>query len=106
MRPLKTISTPLLNSEVGGVLFGTMMVAKTASYRYRASLNMIEDSSIKVGMRTLIIAPTSGIKEQWGETLIKMFKVPPEKVKVVKSPKDFKLIGNIIFCICSILEER
>lgn len=49
MRPLKTISTPLLNSEVGGVLFGTMMVAKTASYRYRASLNMIEDSSIKVG---------------------------------------------------------
>lgn len=46
-------------------------------------------SSIKVGMRTLIIAPTSGIKEQWGETLTKMFKVPPEKVKVVKSPKDF-----------------
>ena len=49
MRPVKAISTPLLNSEVGAVLYGTMMVAKTASYRYRGSLNMIEDSSIKVG---------------------------------------------------------
>lgn len=46
-------------------------------------------SAIKVGMRTLIIVPTSGIKAQWGETLIKMFNVPEEKVKLINSPKDF-----------------
>lgn len=46
-------------------------------------------SAIKVGLRTLIIVPTSGIKVQWGETLTGMFKVPPERVKLVNSPKDF-----------------
>lgn len=46
-------------------------------------------SAIKVGLKTLIIVPTSGIKDQWAETLIKMFNVKPEKVKVVNSPKDF-----------------
>lgn len=46
-------------------------------------------SAIKVGLRTLIIVPTSGIKVQWGETLTGMFKVPPERVKVVNAPKDF-----------------
>jgi len=46
-------------------------------------------SAIKVGLRTLIIVPTSGIKKQWGETLTDMFNVPPEKVKVVSKPKDF-----------------
>ena len=45
--------------------------------------------AIKVGYRTLIIAPTTSIKDQWAETLIKMFKVPPEKVVNVRSPKDF-----------------
>jgi len=46
-------------------------------------------SAIKVGVRTLIIVPTSGIKVQWGETLVKMFKVPEERVKLVNTPKDF-----------------
>lgn len=46
-------------------------------------------SAIKVGLKTLIIVPTSGIKVQWGETLTNMFNVPPEKVKLVNSPKDF-----------------
>lgn len=46
-------------------------------------------SSIKVGLRTLIIAPTSGIKAQWAETLTGMFKVPSERVLVVNKPKDF-----------------
>lgn len=46
-------------------------------------------SAIKVGQRTLIIAPISSIKEQWGETLINMFKVPAERVNVVNAPKDF-----------------
>lgn len=45
-------------------------------------------SAIKVGLRTLIIVPTSGIKVQWGETLTKMFNVDPSRVKVVTSPKD------------------
>lgn len=46
-------------------------------------------SAIKVGLRTLIIVPTSGIKQQWGETLTGMFNVSPDKVKLVNSPKDF-----------------
>ena len=46
-------------------------------------------SAIKVGQRTLIIAPISSIKEQWGETLVNMFKVPSERVNVVNSPRDF-----------------
>lgn len=46
-------------------------------------------SAIKVGLRTLIIVPTSGIKVQWGETLTNMFHVDPNKVKLVNSPKDF-----------------
>lgn len=46
-------------------------------------------SSIKVGLRTLIIAPISSIKDQWGETLTGMFKVPPERVLVVNNPKQF-----------------
>lgn len=45
--------------------------------------------AIKVGLRTLIITPTSSIKAQWGETLTGMFKVDPEKVLVVNSPKQF-----------------
>lgn len=46
-------------------------------------------SAIKVGLRTLIIVPTSGIKQQWGETLTGMFNVSPDKVKLVSTPKDF-----------------
>lgn len=45
--------------------------------------------AIKSGLRTLIIAPTSGIKKQWAETLTDMFKVDPSKVKLVNKPKDF-----------------
>lgn len=46
-------------------------------------------SAIRVGLRTLIIVPTSGIKAQWAETLTGMFSVRPERVKIVNSPKDF-----------------
>lgn len=46
-------------------------------------------SAIKVGLRTLIIVPTSGIKKQWGETLTGMFNVDQSRVKLVNSPKDF-----------------
>lgn len=46
-------------------------------------------SAIKAGLKTLIIVPTSGIKTQWAETLIKMFNVSEDKVKLVNSPKDF-----------------
>lgn len=63
---------------------------------YRSANNVITHntfmacySSIKVGLRTLIIVPTSGIKVQWADTLINMFNVPSERVKVVNSPKDF-----------------
>ena len=45
--------------------------------------------AIKVGLRTLIITPTSSIKAQWGETLTGMFKVDPSRVLVVNSPKQF-----------------
>ncbi|MBO4441439.1 hypothetical protein J5834_04900, partial [bacterium] len=47
------------------------------------------DTAEQMGLRTLIIVPTSGIKVQWGETLTGMFKVPPERVVVVNKPKDF-----------------
>lgn len=63
---------------------------------YRSANNIITHntfmacySAIKVGLRTLIIVPTSGIKVQWAETLINMFNVPEEQVKVVNTPKDF-----------------
>ncbi len=42
--------------------------------------------AIAVGMRTLIIAPTSAIKQQWADTLTGMFNVPKERVLVVKNP--------------------
>lgn len=45
--------------------------------------------AIKVGARTLIIAPTTGVKVQWAETLTNMFNVPKERVKLINSPKDF-----------------
>jgi LysM repeat protein len=49
MRKAKTVSTPLLDDVVGPVLFGTLMVQKALSQRYKGTLNMIEESSIRVG---------------------------------------------------------
>jgi superfamily II DNA or RNA helicase len=45
--------------------------------------------SIKVGLRTLIVVPTTSIKDQWADTLTRMFKVDPDRVTNVRSPKDF-----------------
>jgi len=45
--------------------------------------------AIKMGMKTLIVVPTSSIKVQWGETLTNMFKVNPSRVKVINSPREF-----------------
>ena len=56
--------------------------------------------AIKVGLKTLIIVPTSSIKIQWGETLIKMFNVDQSRVKVVNSPKDF-INTNADFAVVS-----
>lgn len=51
-----SVDTPLLNSEVTAVMFGTMLVAKAASKRYSGSMQIIEDSAIRVGdpIRTFI----------------------------------------------------
>ena len=72
------------------------IMVDSKDHLYRSANNVITHntfmacySSIQVGLRTLIIVPTSGIKVQWAETLINMFKVPAERVKVVNSPKDF-----------------
>lgn len=46
-------------------------------------------AAIRVGLRTLIIVPTTGIKNQWAETLVMMFKVPDSKVLTVNRPSDF-----------------
>lgn len=46
-------------------------------------------SAISIGDKTLIIVPTSAIKAQWVDTLVKMFNVPAERVKGVSGPKDF-----------------
>lgn len=46
-------------------------------------------AAIKIGLRTLIIVPTTGIKNQWAETLIVMFKVPERRVITVNKPSDF-----------------
>lgn len=45
--------------------------------------------AIRVGAKTLMIAPTSGIKQQWADTLTDMFNVDPSKVKLVSKPQDF-----------------
>lgn len=50
-------------------------------------------SALKVGLRTLIIVPTSGIKVQWVETLRDMFKVDPSHITMVNQPKDFFMYG-------------
>lgn len=56
--------------------------------------------SIKVGMRTLIIAPTSAIKQQWADTLTGMFNVPKERVLLVKNPSQFVKV-NADFVVIS-----
>ena len=72
------------------------IMVDSKDHLYRTANNIITHntfmacySSIKVGLRTLIIVPTSGIKVQWAETLINMFNVPEDRVKVVNTPKDF-----------------
>ena len=72
------------------------IMVDSPDHLYRTANNIITHntfmacySSIKVGLRTLIIVPTSGIKVQWAETLINMFNVPEDRVKVVNTPKDF-----------------
>ena len=45
--------------------------------------------AVAFGGRTLIIAPTSSIKKQWADTLVKMFNVPPDKVLLLTNPKQF-----------------
>jgi cell wall-associated NlpC family hydrolase/LysM repeat protein len=49
IRPAKVVSTPLLNDKIGAELFGTMMVQKSLSQRYKGTLCIIEESSIRVG---------------------------------------------------------
>lgn len=56
--------------------------------------------AIAVGMRTLIIAPTSAIKQQWADTLTGMFNVPKERVLVVKNPNQMVNV-NADFVIVS-----
>ena len=46
-------------------------------------------SAIRVGLRTLIIVPTTSIKNQWADTLTGMFGVDPSRVINVKKPSDF-----------------
>lgn len=46
-------------------------------------------SALNLGLRTMIIVPTSSIKKQWADTLTGMFKVPNDRVKMVMKPKDF-----------------
>lgn len=46
-------------------------------------------TALKIGYRTLIIVPTTNIKGQWVETLVKMFGVPEQRVLSVNSPRDF-----------------
>lgn len=46
-------------------------------------------TSIKVGQKTLIVAPTSSIKQQWADTLTGMFNVSKDRVMLVNKPTDF-----------------
>ena len=49
-------------------------------------------SAIEMGLKTLIITPTSGIKEQWADTLKNMFHVDPSNILLMNSPD--QLINN------------
>lgn len=46
-------------------------------------------SAIQIGARTLIIAPTASIRDQWVQTLLGMFGVSASNITTVLSPKDF-----------------
>jgi superfamily II DNA or RNA helicase len=73
-----TIDCAKKKEKVGGVL--PPGAGKTMMACYCA---------VKLGLRTLIIAPTSNVKGQWKDTLTGMFAVPEEKVIEMNSPKDF-----------------
>ena len=49
IRPGKLVSTPLLDDKIGFTLFGSLMVQKSLSQRYKGTLTMIEEASIRVG---------------------------------------------------------
>lgn len=44
-------------------------------------------SAIALRLRTLFIAPTSGIKQQWADTLTGMFNVDPSRVLLMDNPR-------------------
>ena len=46
-------------------------------------------TAIKLGLRTLIIAPNASIRDQWVQTLLNMFGVEPENITTAANPKDF-----------------
>ena len=45
--------------------------------------------AITARLKTLIIAPTSSIRQQWADTLTDMFKIDPSKVLIARTPEDF-----------------
>lgn len=45
--------------------------------------------AIAARLKTLIIAPTSSIRQQWADTLTDMFKIDPSKVLIARTPEDF-----------------
>lgn len=54
--------------------------------------------AIEVGLKTLIIAPTTNVRGQWKDTLIKMFGVPEKNITEVDSPDKFINVKTD-FCI-------
>lgn len=44
--------------------------------------------AVKTGLKTLIITPTTNVRGQWAETLMNMFNIPAEKIKVIQNPAD------------------
>jgi superfamily II DNA or RNA helicase len=45
--------------------------------------------AVKVGLKTLIITPTSGIRDQWAEALHTMMMVPRENITIATSARSF-----------------
>jgi superfamily II DNA or RNA helicase len=54
--------------------------------------------AIEVGLKTLIIVPTTNVRGQWKDTLIKMFGVPASNITEVDSPEKFINVKTD-FCI-------
>ena len=46
-------------------------------------------TAIKLGLRTLIIAPNASIRDQWVQTLLNMFGVEPTRITTASSPRIF-----------------